>query len=422
MDTQTLQNALALLRPGDTIAAAAYFHEPRAFLAELHTAAAQVDNLSLWTSNVLGDYPIMGEACDRIHWLSSFYERHARAAHPRKQVTYYPSDLHATGAMVVEAQKPTVFAAAVPPMEPDGTYCISTSLQWEPECAAAADRIILEVNPAIPRADSPLRIPRERVACAYEVGTPVPVLPYDPRITPEEAAIGGYVSELIHDGDCVQFGLGGTPGAVAAALTGKRDLGIHTEMLGNAMMDLIRSGAVTNRRKSLHPGRTVCTFALGDEDALGFLREHPEVMFRPAAYTNHPGTIAQNENMVSVNTALQIDLLGQVSSETIGSRQYSGTGGALDFAYGAHSAPNGRSVIALSSTAGGGTLSRISRALPLGSAVSIPRNIVDYVVTEFGIAPLRGRSVRQRVENLIAVAHPDFRAELAREAQKMLLW
>ena len=145
-------------------------------------------------------------------------------------------------------------------------------------------------------------------------------------------------------------------------------------------------------------------------------------MFRPAAYTNHPGTIAQNENMVSVNTALQIDLLGQVSSETIGSRQYSGTGGALDFAYGAHSAPNGRSVIALSSTAGGGTLSRISGALPLGSAVSIPRNIVDYVVTEFGIAPLRGRSVRQRVENLIAVAHPDFRAELAREAQKMLLW
>lgn len=288
MDTQTLQDALALLRPGDTIAVAAYFHEPRAFLAELHTAAAQVDNLSLWTSNVLGIIPIMGEAFDRIHWLSSFYERHARAAHPRKQVTYYPSDLHATGAMMVEAQKPTVFAAAVPPMEPDGTYCISTSLQWEPECAAAADRIILEVNPAIPCADSPLRIPRERVACAYEAGTPVPVLPYDPRITPEEAAIGGYVSELIHDGDCVQFGLGGTPVPWAAALTGKQDLGIHTEMLGNAMMNLIRSGAVTNRRKSLHPGRTVCTFALGDEDALGFLREHPEVMFRPAAYTNHP--------------------------------------------------------------------------------------------------------------------------------------
>ena len=195
MDTQTLQDALALLRPGDTIAAAAYFHEPRAFLAELHTAAAQVDNLSLWTSNVLGDYPIMGEACDRIHWLSSFYERHARAAHPRKQVTYYPSDLHVTGAMMVEAKRPTVFVAAVPPMDPDGTYCISTSLQWEPECAAAADRIILEVNPAIPRADSPLRIPRERVACAYEVGTPVPVLPYDPRITPEEAAIGAVFGE-----------------------------------------------------------------------------------------------------------------------------------------------------------------------------------------------------------------------------------
>ena len=145
-------------------------------------------------------------------------------------------------------------------------------------------------------------------------------------------------------------------------------------------------------------------------------------MFRPAAYTNHPATIARNENMVSVNTTLQVDLLGQVSSESIGSRQYSGTGGAMDFVYGAHNAPNGRSIIAVNATAKGGSLSRISAALPVGSAVSIPRNIVDYVVTEFGIARLRNCSVRQRVENLIAVAHPDFRAELAREAQKLLLW
>ncbi|MBD9199818.1 MAG: hypothetical protein EGQ09_22735 [Clostridiales bacterium] len=176
MHTQTLQDALALLRPGDTIATAAYFHEPQAFLSRLHLAAAEVADLSLWTSNVLGDYPIMGAECDKIHWLSSFYDRKARAAHPKKQVTYYPSDLHVTGAMMVEARKPTVFVAAVPPMEPDGTYCISTSLQWEPECAAAADRIILEVNPAIPHADSSLRIPRERVACAYEVHDPLLVL------------------------------------------------------------------------------------------------------------------------------------------------------------------------------------------------------------------------------------------------------
>ena len=389
MCTQTLQDALALLRPGDTIATAAYFHEPQAFLAQLHLAAAEIEGLSLWTSNVLGGYPIMGTDCDKIHWLSSFYERKARAAHLKKRVTYYPSDLHATGAMMVEAQRPTVFVAAVPPMEPDGTYCISTSLQWEPECVAAADRIILEVNSAIPHADSPLRIPREQAACIYEVHGPVPVLRYSAEITSEEAAIGGYVSELIHDGDCVQFGLGGMPNAVAAALTDKHDLGIHTEMLGNAMVGLIQSGVVTNRRKRLHPGKTVCTFALGNERVTRFLDNNPDVLFRPAAYTNHPSTIARNENMVSVNTALQVDLLGQVSSETIGSRQYSGTGGALDFAYGAHSAPNGRSIIAISATAKDGALSRISAALPSGSAVSIPRNIVDYVVTEFGIARLR---------------------------------
>ena len=257
MCNQTLQDALALLRPGDTIATAAYFHEPQAFLSRLHLAAAEVEDLSIWTANVMGDYPIMGAECDKIHWLSSFYDRKARAAHPKKQVTYYPSDLHVTGAMMVEAKRPTVFVAAVPPMDPDGTYCVSTSLQWESECAAAADRIILEVNPAIPHADSSLRIPRERVACAYEVHDPLLVLRYTGEITPEEAAIGGYVSELIHDGDCVQFGLGGTPSAVAAALTDKHDLGIHTEMLGNAMINLIRSGAVTNRRKTLHPGKTV---------------------------------------------------------------------------------------------------------------------------------------------------------------------
>lgn len=422
MHDQTVQDALALLRPGDTIAAGAYFHEPQGFLSQLHHAAEQIEDLSLWTANVLQDYPVLAEDCRKLRWLAAFYDRNARAAHLRRQVTYYPVDLHEMGEMMCRSKRPTVFVAAVPPMEPDGTYCISTSLQWEPECVAAADRIILEVNPAIPHTSSPLRIPAERVSCVYQADAPVPVLRYAAAPSPEEAAIGGYVSQLIHDGDCVQFGLGGMPNAVAAALTDKHDLGIHTEMLGNAMVGLIQSGVVTNHRKSLHPGKTVCTFALGDEKVIRFLDNNPDVLFRPAAYTNQPSVISQNEHMVSVNTALQVDLLGQICSEAIGSRQYSGTGGAMDFACGAHSAPGGRSIVALSATAKGGALSRISAALPLGSAVSIPRNIVDYVVTEFGIARLWGCSVRQRVENLIAVAHPDFRAELARDAQKLLLW
>lgn len=420
MPYQTVQDALALLRPGDTIAIGAYFQEPRLFMSQLHQVE-QLDQMALWTGNTMLDYPVFHEKQGHFQWYSLFYDRSARTAHPHGLVDYCPSDLHDTGRMMIETKQPNVIVLAVPPMEPDGTYCVSTSLEWEPDCLPGADRIILEVNPALPHTTSALRIPRERAACIYEANVPVPVLRYSAEPTPEEAAIGGYVSQLIHDGDCVQFGLGGTPNAVAAALMDKHDLGIHTEMLGTAMIGLIQAGVITNRRKTLHPGKTVCAFSVGDESVLRFLNDAPDVLFLPSAYTNRPSVIAQNESMVSVNTALQVDLLGQVCSESIGSLQYSGTGGAMDFAFGAHSAPNGRSIIALHSTAKNGIISRISAALAPGSAVSIPRNVVDYVVTEYGIARLRGCTVRQRAAALIAVAHPDHRAELTQKARKMLI-
>jgi len=421
MRTNNVEGALQMLRPGDTITTSAYFHEPQDFLAKLHIAAETIPDLSLWTANILRDYPIMREACDRVTWLSSFYEKNARAAHLRKQVTYVPSDLHCTGSMMVKDRKQVVFVAAVPPMEEDGTYCISTSLQWEPECIAAADRIILEVNPALPHTDSELRIPASRVTYAYPSNSPLPML--KPTVVSEsERRMAEYVAALVHDGDCVQFGLGATPDAVANALMDKHDLGIHTEMLGSTMIKLIKAGAVSNRKKTLHPGKSVCAFSLGDQDTIDFLSYNHDILFKPAAYVNHPFIIAQNENMVSINTAVQVDLLGQVCSEAIGNRQYSGAGGALDFVYGVSCAKGGRSIIAMHATAKQGTLSRIMTTLPAGSAVTIPRNTVDYIVTEFGVAKLKGASVRKRVEELISIAHPDFRTELKKEAEQLMLW
>ena len=206
------------------------------------------------------------------------------------------------------------------------------------------------------------------------------------------------------------------------ALMDRHDLGIHTEMLTASMGKLLRAGVVNNARKNFNPGRSVATFVWGDQPLYDYLAENTSVCLRRAAWVNDPFHIAQNDNMVSVNTALQIDLTGQVCSESIGPRQFSGTGGASDFAYGAFHSRGGRGILAMTSTAKGGTVSKIQPVLTPGAVVSISRNLVDYVVTEYGIARLRNRTVRQRAENLIAVAHPDFRAELRREAGRLMLW
>ena len=201
-----------------------------------------------------------------------------------------------------------------------------------------------------------------------------------------------------------------------------RDLGIHTEMITASMGHLIRVGAVTNDRKTVDRGKTVGAFAYGDLALYETLRDNDRVELRRASYTNDPAQIAKQDNMVSVNTALQIDLTGQICSESIGYLQYSGTGGASDFAYGAFHSKNGRGIIAIHATTKNGTVSKIVPQLSPGAIVSISRNLADYVITEYGVARLRERSVRQRVENLIAIAAPEFRGELKRQAEQMLLW
>ena len=242
-----------------------------------------------------------------------------------------------------------------------------------------------------------------------------------PRSVPSETdkAIAGYVAEHIHDGDCIQMGIGGMPDTVAGFLFDKHDLGLHTEMFTSACADLIEAGVITGARKNLDTGRHVGTFTLGDERAYRIYETNPDVLFRPASYTNDPMVIARIDNMVSVNTALEIDLTGQICSESIGPLQWSGTAGAWDFAYGASQSRGGRGIIALSSTAQKGTISRIRATLTPGAVVTIPRTIADIVVTEYGVAYLRGRTVRQRAQALIAVAHPDFREPLRSEAHRL---
>lgn len=419
----TPEGALDLIRSDDVIAFSIYGNEPTYFVSNLHTIAERVENVSVWTMLMMGEYPVMSDDSlkGKIDIYTWFYNADCRKGHASGRYHMVPVNLHSGGITTVESRRPTVFVAAVSPMDQHGNVFLSFDLQTSLECMEAADLVIFEVNANIPRVFGRTPVSVELADYIYEVDTPLPNAPKAPA-TKVEKRIADYVSSLIHDGDCIQLGIGGMPNAVGKALMHKKDLGIHTEMITSSMGELLRAGVVTNRRKNFIPGKTVGAFAWGDANLYQYLAENPAVQMMPAAYVNDPFHIARNDNMVSVNTAIEIDLTGQICSESIGNLQYSGTGGASDFAYGAFHSKGGRGIIALASTAKGGTISKIKPTLTPGAVVSISRNLADYIVTEYGIARMRNRSIRQRVDNLIAIAHPDFRPELRKQANDLLLW
>jgi len=312
----------------------------------------------------------------------------------------------------------------VSPMDEEGYFSYGLNASHLQALCEKAEIVILEVNKNHPRClggnDTRIHISQVDMVVESE-NPPLKELGSVPA-TEIDRAVARQIVEQIPNGACLQLGIGGMPDAVAERLMDRQDLGIYTEMLGSAMGKLMACGAVTNSRKKFYRNRSIAAFTWGSKDLYEYINANPMVELLPVHYVNDPFNIAKNENMVSVNTALEIDLTGQICSETINGKQYSGTGGAWDFAYGAFHAENGRGIIALQSTAKGGTISRIVPQLTAGSVVSIPRNIVDMVVTEYGIARLRGKSIRQRVEELIAVAHPDFRAELRAQANKLQIW
>jgi acyl-CoA hydrolase len=234
-----------------------------------------------------------------------------------------------------------------------------------------------------------------------------------------EEAIGRYIADLIEDGSTIQLGIGGIPNAIACFLTDKHDLGVHTEMFTDGMVDLFEAGVVTGKKKTLLPGKMVGAFALGSQRLYDFIDNNLAVEVHRGSFTNDPYVIGQNYKMVSINTALQVDLLGQVCSQSIGSVHFSGTGGQLDTHRGAQRSPGGRGIIALRSTARKGTLSTIVPQLSLGAEVTVPSQDIDTVVTEFGVAELRGRTLRERIDALVRISHPDFRPWLKEEAERL---
>lgn len=308
----------------------------------------------------------------------------------------------------------------VSPPDEHGFCSFGVSVDYTKPAAESSRLVIAEVSHHMPRTLGDSFIHIKDIDCIVVTDAELISLP-PAKIGPIDEAIGGHCADLIRDGDCLQLGIGAVPDSILGFLKDKKDLGIHSEMFSDGVVDLVEAGNVTCARKNLHKNKMVATFFMGTEKLYKFLNNNPMVAMFPVDYTNDPRVVAQNDNMVSVNSALQVDFTGQVVSDTIGHRQYSGPGGQADFVRGASWSRGGRSILAFHSTAARGTISRIAPAIDRGASVTTLRTDVHYIVTEYGVADLRGKSVSERAKSLIAIAHPDFRSDLRREFENIYL-
>lgn len=313
--------------------------------------------------------------------------------------------------------KPRVAVAMVSTPDEHGYVSFGTTVDYTKGACEDAEVVIVQVNKFMPRTLGDTIMHVRDIDRFVEIDEELPEIK-SVAISDVEKEIGEHCATLINDGDTLQLGIGGIPNAVCKALVSKKDLGIHSELVGDGVVPLLESGVINNKRKTLHNGKTVLGAAFGSKILLDYINNNPSVEMHPIDYVNSPVTIAKNDNMVSINSCLQVDLLGQVVSDTIGLSQFSAVGGQVDFVRGATMSKGGRSILAMPSTAKKGFVSRIVPIVTEGSAVTTPRNDVNYIVTEYGIAQLKGKTLKERAKALIKIAHPKFRPLLCLEYKK----
>ncbi len=414
--------AVSLVQSHQTIGVAMAAAEPPGLLGELANHRDRLEGVTVWVCLPLRkyDFVLKPEMAGHFFVENWFYGAPDREVHPQGRTSYIPNNLHSAATDKLEAtgRRLDVFWGTATPPDKRGYMSLSTSLVIEKTLIEAADLVVLEINDKLPWTLGDTQIHISDVD--YLVENHVPVFELPSAAPAEwERAIGGYIAELIEDGSTLQLGIGGIPNAITAFLMERRDLGVHTEMFVDGMVDLYEAGVITGRRKTLWKDKMIGTFALGTQKLYDFMDKNLGVDLQQGKVTNDPYVIAQNYKMVSVNTALQVDLYGQVCSQSIGPRHYSGTGGQLDTHRGAQMSAGGRGIIALRSTAKGGSVSTIVPMLTEGAEVTVPSQDVDTVVTEFGVAELKGLSVKDRMQALIQIAHPDFRAWIQEEAERL---
>lgn len=421
----TASEAVKKVKSGMMIVTGLGCAEGRDFLSQLHTVADEVSGVTVTNCLPMSDPDFMKKEYKNSFYVDGwFYSPALRKAHQNGNISFIPNHLHLAGIKRLAHVHTDIYVGACSMPDKHGYVSLSLSNTYEKRVIEEADLVILEINPNMPYTYGDLELHLDEVDYVIESNYLPAELP-DTEPNEKDIAIGNNIASQINDGDCLQLGIGGIPNAVASALKNKKDLGVHTEMLTTGLMKLAKLGVVTNKRKTLHKGKMVCTFAMGSRELYEFIDHNPGVAVLDGAYTNDPHVIGLNDNMVSINTTLEIDLTGQCCSESIGSTQFSGTGGQVDTAVGAQNAKNGRSFIALYSTAMvknpiTGEREEISKIVPQlkqGAVVTLSRNDVNYVVTEYGMVNLKGTNVRERVKLLISIAHPKFRAELLEQAK-----
>ena len=418
----SIPEAVSLVQSHHTVGAAMAASEPPGLLSELGRHKDRLEDVTVWVCLPLRlyDFVLNPEMAGHFFVENWFYGAPDREVHPQGRTSYIPNNLHGASSdkLAATGNRLDIFWGTATPPDKRGFMSLSLGLVIEKQLMAAADLVVLEINENLPWTLGDTQVHVSEVDYVVENHVPLFELPAAPP-REWERAIGGYIAELIEDGSTIQLGIGGIPNAITAFLLERRDLGVHTEMFTDGMVDLYEAGVITGRRKTLWQGKMVGAFALGSQKLYDFVDNNLVVEFQQGKVTNDPYIIGQNYKMVSVNTALQVDVYGQVCSQSIGPRHYSGTGGQLDTHRGAQLSPGGRGIIALRSTARGGTLSTIVPVLTEGAEVTVPSQDVDTVVTEHGVAELKGRCVRDRMEALIKIAHPDFRDWIREEAERL---
>ena len=392
--------------------------EPVSVLDAIEAAAGGFRGLRVHQMHALHDRPYLhGTMREHLLHVSYFLSPVTRRAFHEGGCELVPNHFSEVPRLLRETTGCNLVLAAAAPMDRHGYFSLGTNCDY---VAPFIGRVpfFLEVNAQMPRTFGRNQVHVSQLAGWCEVDRPLVAIE-EAVASPEDVRIAALVAERVPDGATIQAGIGSIPNAVLAGLHGHRDLGVHTELLSDGFIDLVESGVANGSRKNLSPGKVVTTFALGRAELYEFLHENPAVELLPVDHVNDPRIIAAEDCFVSINATVEVDLIGQCASETVAGRYWSSSGGQADFARGAMYSEHGRAFIVLPSTAAGGALSRIRPTLTPGSVVTTLKNTVDHVVTEYGVADLRGRSLSQRAEALIGIAHPQFRDDLRAEAKAL---
>ncbi|HVH45865.1 MAG TPA: acetyl-CoA hydrolase/transferase C-terminal domain-containing protein [Labilithrix sp.] len=414
------RSAVSSVRSGMRVFVGSGAAVPTMLLQAFCAHALELRDVEVCQLLTLGMAPYVArEFAGHVRHNAFFIGPNTRAAVDEGRADFTPVFLSEIAALLRGPLAIDVALVQVSPPDAHGYCSLGVSVDIVKPAVDSAKCVIAEINPQMPRTHGDAFVHVSRLARVVHVDRPL--LELDGEVTTDAAqAVGEHVAQLVRDGDTLQVGIGAIPNAVLAALVNHRDLGVHTEMFSDGIVDLVEKGVVTNARKTLHRGKLVTSFVMGTKRLYDFVHDNPAIEMHPSHYVNDPFVIAKNRGMVAVNSALAVDLTGQVCADSLGARFYSGVGGQVDFVRGAARSEGGRPIIALPSTARSGTVSRIVLELASGSGVTTSRNDVHFVITEYGVAALHGKTIRERARALIAVAHPAFRDELAAGARTRL--